>query len=105
MLRAKDSAWPIISYCPDGPLPPETDPEVPKEPDGIVLEVSFDTGYSYHHDAARCGDLHAWLVTELGKWLDERNVPWCWLREDTGEWFLNSEGIDQLGNPKVGALR
>lgn len=50
------------------------------------LEVSFDTAYGYRDENGYgCGDLHARLVAELGRWLDERGVRWEWQNEFTGE--------------------
>lgn len=102
-------AWLMIYYSPDGPLPEEEDRDEIEEqyrnPTGMVMEVSFDTAYGYRGpNGSGCGDLHAWLVSELGAWLDERRVPWCWQNEFSGEWFFGTEGLDQLGNAKAGKL-
>lgn len=49
------------------------------------INVDFDTGYGYHDLYGGCGALHARLVFQLGQWLDEREIPWCWQNEFTGE--------------------
>lgn len=61
------------------------------------LEVTFDTAYGYRDEQERgCGDLHAALVAELGKWLDERGVRWLWENEFTGEVHAGYERLIDL---------
>lgn len=61
------------------------------------LEVTFDTAYGYRDEQGRgCGDLHASLVAELGKWLDERGVRWLWENEFTGEVHSGYERLIDL---------
>jgi hypothetical protein len=58
------------------------------------LEISLDTAYSYRGDQGEgCGDLHAHLVAELGKWLESKGIRWSWKNEFTGEVH---EGYDHL---------
>lgn len=61
------------------------------------LRVDVDTPYGYTGpDGEGCGDLHARLVTELGLWLDEREVTWSWRNEFTGEIFSRYDGLEDL---------
>lgn len=61
------------------------------------LEISFDTAYGYRDEQGRgCGDLHASLVAELGKWLDERSIRWSWQNEFTGEIHTGPERLIEL---------
>lgn len=70
-----------------------------------AIEVTFDTAYSYREpNGAGCSDLHAWLVTQLGRWLDERGKTWKWENEFTGEWHDRFDGLEEFGNAEVGAL-
>lgn len=66
------------------------------------LEVSFDTSYGYSGPDGGCGDLHARLVAELGRWLDGKGVRWSWKNEFTGEIHGGYEGLEELG---AGGLR
>lgn len=53
------------------------------------VEVSYDTAYSYRSSLGGCGDLHARLVHDFGRWLEEQGVSeWGWRNEFTGEKFL-----------------
>jgi hypothetical protein len=49
------------------------------------LCVSMDTAYGYDGNGMGCGDLHALMIAELGQWLDEKQAPWSWQNEFTGE--------------------
>ena len=60
------------------------------------LEVSLDTSYGYRGKEGGCGDLHAWFVFELGKWLDEHGARWQWHNEFTGEIFTGTAGLESL---------
>jgi hypothetical protein len=61
------------------------------------LEISFDTAYSYKDEQGRgCGDLHASLLADLGRWLDERGVRWAWKNEFTGEVHTGYEQLIEL---------
>lgn len=57
------------------------------------IAVAFDTAYSYRKGNEGCGHLHVRLVTELGLWLDERDIGWLWENEFTGE---RHEGYERL---------
>jgi hypothetical protein len=103
-----------VDYRPDGPLTTEGDHHVYCEPDdedsshgwcfAHWLQVSFDTTYSYHGPEGGCGDLHARLVAELGRWLDSKGVRWSWENEFTGEVHQSYEGLDELGAGGLAAL-
>ncbi|MFC5744764.1 hypothetical protein [Actinomadura rugatobispora] len=87
-LRAKDGGceW----YC-------DPDCEDEHRSRACWLEVSFDTGYGHRDQQGRgCGDLHASLVADLGKWLDERGVRWLWENEFTGEIHSGYERLIDL---------
>lgn len=102
-----------IYYGADGPLGPWRgyeefcDPaEDPEQSGWSAIVVTFDTGYAYRADnGARCSDLHAWLVTQLGQWLDGRGKTWRWQNEYTGEWFDGHDGIADFGDAERGELR
>jgi hypothetical protein len=95
----------IVEYGPDGPLPASDDPHF-GPPTQAALSVNFDTAYGYKTaTGAGCADLHAWLVRELGAWLDRRGHKWMWQNEFTGEWFNGSDGLDAFGDADRGALR
>jgi len=68
------------------------------------LEISIDTAYSYSGPAGGCGDLHARLVAEFGKWLDGKGVRWSWMNEFTGEVHWGYEGLEELGAGGLKAL-
>ena len=97
-------AWLMIHYRPDGPLHPETshwddcDPACDYLPHLTprYLEVSFDTAYGYRGREGGVGDLHAWLVLETGRWLNERGVRWQWRNEFTGDVFDGADGLESL---------
>ncbi len=60
------------------------------------IEVTFDTTYSYKEGEEGCGHLHVRLVTELGLWLDVRNIAWSWENEFTGEIHRGYENLPDL---------
>ncbi len=61
------------------------------------LDVDFDTAYGYKDAEGRgCGDLHALLVAELGRWLDDRGVRWEWRNEFTSEVHGDPDRYDRL---------
>lgn len=62
-----------------------------------AIEVTFDTAYSYRSDSGEgCSQLHARLVAQLGKWLDDKALPWKWQNEYTGEWFDGYDGLAEF---------
>lgn len=84
-------------------------------PSYIVLH--FDTAYSYKApNGAECGDLHAWMIREIGKWLAEREASYSWYDESGYGWdaerehkrdeWLGRDRISEewgtLGDPDVG---
>ncbi len=94
-----------ITYRPDGPLTTEEQSKECTEdcdpadkpldedeeryhypPRACFADSDFDTADGYRDKLGRgCGDLHAVLVSEVGKWLDERGVRWEWRNEYNGE--------------------
>lgn len=83
------------------------------------LVFHFDTSYFYKApNGAGCGDLHAWIVREVGAWLTERGASWDWYDESgrgwTVEWKNDTTFFAQypdvsaewgtLGDPDVGEL-
>lgn len=71
----------------------------PTENGWAAIVVDFDTPYGYRGEGGEtCSDVHARLVTALGKWLDERNLPWKWKNEYTGEWFDRYDQLDAFGD-------
>lgn len=98
--------WLMIHYRPDAPLHTAEDAARHDDCDpdcngdhytrACWLEVSLDTAYGYRGKEGGCGDLHAWFVFELGKWLDERGTRWQWRNEFTGEVFDGNAGLESL---------
>ena len=68
------------------------------------LEVSFDTSYSYSGPEGGCGDLHARLVAELGRWLDGKDIRWSWRNEFTSEVHESYAGLEDLAAGGLKAL-
>lgn len=111
-------AWTFLFHADDGPLKywdaeeieevREIDGDPDWEPPWFnehYLRFDFDTGYGYTApNGAHCGDLHAWLVTEVAQWLAERGVTKVvWQLEYDGTWHEITE-IHRLGDPERGAL-
>jgi hypothetical protein len=103
--------WLMVYYGPDGALRPEPegcDKWCDEDCDGdhqpaCWLEVSLDTTYGYQDELGGCGDLHARFTAALGRWLNERGVPWAWMNEFTGEIHQGDEGLDELGKGALAA--
>lgn len=105
-------AWLLIYFHPDGPF--DGDEEPPEDPEERVwweciprpcfAELSIDTSYGYRDGDATCQDLHAYFITEMGKWLDEQGLDWWWENEFTGEWFHGGDPgpIAKLGRAEIG---
>ncbi len=68
------------------------------------IEVSFDTTYGYQGPDGGCGDLHARLTAELGRWLDGKGVSWSWRNEFTSEVHAGYAGLTELGAGGLAAL-
>ncbi|TMS00144.1 hypothetical protein [Nonomuraea basaltis] len=88
-LRAEDNGceWYCDSGCDNGE----------HENPACWLEVSFDTAYGYRDEQGRrCGDLHASLVADLGRWLDERGVRWLWYADTLAEVYSGYEPLTRL---------
>ncbi|MGW3992419.1 hypothetical protein ACWEF6_02920 [Amycolatopsis sp. NPDC004772] len=73
--------------------------EDPTKNGWAAIEVTFDTAYGYRGKSGEnCSMLHARLIAELGRWLDEKALPWKWQNEYTGEWFDRFEGLGEFVN-------
>lgn len=112
-------AWLFLHHATDAPLIIWDDERLRDmaEYDGItdfvppwfdqhLIRVDFDTAYGYRGPhGGGCGDLHAWLVSEMAMWLaDEKRVTKVvWLHESTGEYFPPAD-IAKLGSPGLGRL-
>jgi hypothetical protein len=104
------AAWLWINYGADGPLRHECESwcdedcddaagDRPTDNGWAAIEVQFDTAYGYRGaDGESCSDLHARLVTALGRWLDRKGLPWKWQNEYTGEWFNRFDQLDAFGD-------
>ncbi len=71
------------------------------------VTVTFDTAYGFSGPCgADCGDLHAWLVSQLAQWLELRGARFEWQQESTGDWFDSVEpsALAALGSAAIGAL-
>lgn len=111
-------AWAAVIYGPDGPLRDEADCEAEDcdqypctnpshlrvhQPQASI-EISVDTPYGYRaENGAGCADLHAWLVSEMGRWCDARGLTWLWFDEFRGEWHPSTDPVTILGDPVRGA--
>ena len=99
-----------VSYRADGqPLRPDAAAHDPDICDDICdgkwhqtahwVEVDFDTAYSYSDEKGRnCGGLHAELVAQLGRWLDERGISWSWENEFTSEVHGGPDKYERLAD-------
>lgn len=108
-------AWFFLFHAEDGPLvlfdAEEQEEQREWDPDWTLppfnehfLRLDFDTAYGYERAGAGCGDLHAWLVLEVGRWLAARGVTEVlWKLEYDGTWHGLDE-IHLLGNPDKGAI-
>lgn len=57
------------------------------------LVASFDTAYGYTaNNGASCGDLHAWIIRETGRFLDSLGVSWTWYDETGSGWREQWQG-------------
>ena len=102
-------AWLMVHYREDGPLvtaeqAAEHDEDCSEECTGKYhdqpchLLIDIDTAYSYRSARGGCGDLHAWYIAELSKWLAARNVPFRWQNEFTGDVYDGLAGLDTLAS-------
>lgn len=100
-------AWVRVRYGKDGPLGlqgSEVD-QIPPWSDRHCARVVLDTGYGYRAaNGAGCGDLHAFLVSELGAWLEDRGVKWGWIEEGESGLIVHSSGDStaSLGEALIG---
>jgi hypothetical protein len=84
---------------PDGDACSEDcDPDYHRHDPMHWIDVDFDTAYSYTDAYGGCGALHARLVFELGQWLDDEGVPWCWRNEFTGEVHAGDDRYRRLAD-------
>lgn len=90
-----------VEYGADGPLLFDEEDNTPR---GALISVSFDTGYGYQSGGAHCGDLHAFLVMTISRYLEEHGASWAWQEESTGEWFSAVDQLARLGDPILGSL-
>lgn len=103
-------AWLEVAYATDGPI---IDPYLAeKDEEGWphdpphCLKVWLDTTYGYTADnGAGCGDLHAWIVLEVGLWCEARNLRYRWNDESSGVWYDSVLDVLTLGDPERGRLR
>jgi hypothetical protein len=82
----------------------------PRDPDAVgwawQSNVAFVTGQRWRGaNGAGCQDLHAWLLSTLGGWLDERAAYWRWAHNLTARrtWRDRFDGVAAFGNPVHGA--
>lgn len=107
-------AWTMVHYSADG-SPLRTDATAHGEfcdedcsgtrhkPEHWV-RVNFDTAYGYSGPEGGCGDLHARLVAQLGRWLDKQDITWTWRNEFTGELHPGYTGLEELSEGGRGAV-
>lgn len=95
-----------VEYATDGPLidPYADERETPRSP--TALKVWMDTAYGYRGpNDSRCGDLHAWLVMEIGLWCEELHLRYLWNADYYVEWYDSVLDVTTLGDPEKGRLR
>lgn len=97
-----------ITYRPDGPLRTAEQSAAHDEDcdEGCSGEyhdracwadLDLDTAYGYRDERGMgCGDLHAALVSQIGQWLDGRNIRWEWRNEFTGDVHGGSDRYERL---------
>lgn len=91
-----------LDYGADGDL--ENPADYPDAPT-CAIQVSFDTPYGYNNaKGAGCADLHAWIIQEFGRWLDEHHLRWAWENEFTGTWHTGYEDLPTFGDPEKGTF-
>jgi hypothetical protein len=98
--------WLQLGYGIDGPMSSPYSDEAPYGPlsDGrCALWVSFDNSGTDAENGATREDLHAYLVSKVGEWLELEGADWYWRHEYTGQWHHRAAGISQLGDPARGA--
>lgn len=71
--------------------------------------VHFDTAYGYTGayrwgQTAGCGDLHAHLVREVGRWVEKHGGTWRWYDESGDGWNVTHADLGNLGMPRLGAV-
>ena len=105
-------AWLDVHHGDGGPYLKDPEPcdeycepgcDFPHDP-ACWLVASFDTAYSYHGADGGCGDLHARIVAELGRWLDSKGITWSWRNEFTGDIHQGYDGLTDLGAGGLEAL-
>lgn len=106
-----------VEYSPDGPCShvcddrclinhkvcergdPDDDPD---ENGWSAAIVYLDTAYGYRGPGGdRCGDVHAYLIREIGRALDGWGRPWQWFDYDHCEWHTRFDGLHILGDPEL----
>lgn len=102
-----------VTYAEDGPLvwPSDEYAEEGETWEGEPLRthlvsVDFDTSYGYKDaNGAGCGDLHAFLLREVARYLDDQATPvkWMWHHEERGTWH-NPDEITLRGDPDRSVL-
>jgi hypothetical protein len=84
-----------VNYATDGPLVwPPMEYREPEDDDlgpmpQHAVSVDFDTAYGYKDAVGGgCADLHAFLLAEVGRYLDDLAKPprWVWHHEERGTW-------------------
>jgi hypothetical protein len=100
-----------VKYGVDAPMRPEDESEYEPEDrsswpaDEWSIEVCLDTTYGYRGPrGSACSDLHAWIIQQLGRWLDERGLTWHWYHDSTGQWHPSTDPLTILGDPERGRL-
>ena len=96
-----------LQYGPDGPLKEYEDDEAGYSEypfyNDCAMELALDTPYGYENErGGGCNDLHAYLITQIAPFLNERKLRWAWQDEYTGEWFQGLDDLAKIGNPEIG---
>lgn len=97
-----------IAYRPDAPLATaeqaatcasdcDADSDYHYHPHACWADLDLDTAYGARFENGMgCGDLHAALVAEIGKWLDGRGIRWEWRNEFTSDVHGGDDRYERL---------
>jgi hypothetical protein len=98
-------AWLTMEYGLDNMIVPDKESWMPMP---YCICVDFDTSYGYKRDnGAHASDFHAYLVREVGHYLQSLpSAPrWVWVNEFDASLHVEFDGIEDLGDPELGAPR
>jgi hypothetical protein len=87
---------PLTDFEPDSEFPDDEESAV-RWPEPHAIRVWWDTPLGHEGpNGETAGDLLTSYVEGLGTWLDDRDVRWLWVEENSGEVFEGLTGLDKL---------